>query len=31
YAGSELNPNKGNPDHAVSQYDVAGFQWERQH
>jgi hypothetical protein len=31
YAGSELNPNKGNPDHAVSQYDVAGFQWERHH
>jgi len=35
YAGSESNPNMANPDHglahAVSQYDVAGFQWERHH
>jgi hypothetical protein len=31
YAGSELNPNRGNPDKAVSQYDVAGFQWCRHH
>ena len=27
YAGSELNPNKGNTDKAVSQYDVAAFQF----
>jgi hypothetical protein len=27
YAGSELNPNRGNTDKAVSQYDVAGFQF----
>jgi hypothetical protein len=26
YAGSDLNPNRGNIDKAVSQYDVAGFQ-----
>jgi hypothetical protein len=31
YAGSELNPNQGNTDKAVSQYDVAGFQWEQHH
>jgi hypothetical protein len=31
YAGSELNPNRGNTDKAVSQYDVAGFQWEQHH
>ena len=27
YAGSELNPNRGNTDKAVSQYDVAAFQF----
>ena len=26
YAGADLNPNNGKPS-AVSQYDVAGFQW----
>jgi hypothetical protein len=26
YAGEALNPNKGNTDKAVSQYDVAAFQ-----
>jgi hypothetical protein len=31
YAGSELNPNRGNTAHAVSQYDVAGFQWAAHH
>ena len=31
YAGSELDPNRGNTDKAVSQYDVAGFQWEQHH
>jgi hypothetical protein len=31
YAGSVLNPNKGNTDKAVSQYDVAGFQWAAHH
>ncbi len=31
YAGSDLNPNRGNTDKAVSQYDVAGFQWEQHH
>jgi hypothetical protein len=31
YAGSELNPNRGNTDKAVSQYDVAGFQWCQHH
>ena len=31
YAGSELNPNRRNTDKAVSQYDVAGFQWEQHH
>jgi hypothetical protein len=31
YAGSELNPNRGNTDKAVSQYDVAGFQWANHH
>ncbi len=35
YAGSDLNPNRANPEHglahAVSQYDVAGFQWEQHH
>ena len=31
YAGEALNPNKGNTDKAVSQYDVAGFQWALHH
>jgi hypothetical protein len=31
YAGSQLNPNRGNTDKAVSQYDVAGFQWCQHH
>jgi hypothetical protein len=31
YAGSALNPNMGNTDKAVSQYDVAGFQWQLHH
>jgi hypothetical protein len=31
YAGSILNPNRGNTDKAVSQYDVAGFQWAAHH
>lgn len=31
YAGSELNPNRGNTEKAVSQYDVAGFQLEQHH
>jgi hypothetical protein len=25
YAGSDKNPNMGNPQHAVSQYDIACF------
>jgi hypothetical protein len=28
---SPLNPARGNTDKAVSQYDVAGFQWCRHH
>jgi hypothetical protein len=31
YAGEALNPNNGNTAKAVSQYDVAGFQWEQHH
>jgi hypothetical protein len=31
YAGAPLNPNNGNTTKAVSQYDVAGFQWEQHH
>ena len=31
YAGSALNPNSGNTAKAVSQYDVAGFQWALHH
>ena len=31
YAGSDLTPNRGNTDKAVSQYDVAGFQWCQHH
>jgi hypothetical protein len=31
YAGEVLNPNRGNTAKAVSQYDVAGFQWAMHH
>ena len=31
YAGSEDNPNMGNINKAISQYDVAGFQWCQHH
>ena len=31
YAGEALNPNNGNTTKAVSQYDVAGFQWALHH
>jgi hypothetical protein len=31
YAGEALNPNRGNTAKAVSQYDVAGFQWALHH
>jgi hypothetical protein len=31
YAGEDGNPNRGNTDKAISQYDVAGFQWCQHH
>jgi hypothetical protein len=31
YAGEDASPNRGNTDKAISQYDVAGFQWCQHH